>query len=135
MSEKSGGLEPACGLSPIKGGCGNSQALCVFFLGQVGRGAGTAGRTEGGQHTKAEEREPLIKGTSQFLSGKQALVKVYSGRQSFGRCELSCSFTALLQDWGKKVIMRRKGKKWQKHWEVGQRIPVRKTSVSLWVLG
>lgn len=94
-----------------------------------------AGRTEGGQHTKAEEREPLIKGTSQFLSGKQALVKVYSGRQSFGRCELSCSFTALLQDWGKKVIMRRKGKKWQKHWEVGQRISVRKTSVSLWALG
>lgn len=90
---------------------------------------------EGGQHTKAEEREPLIKGTSQFLSGKQALVKVYSGRRSFGKCELSCSFTALLQDWGKKVIMRRKGKKWQKPWEVGQRIPVRKTSVSLWVLG
>lgn len=135
MSEKSGGLEPACGLSPIKGGCGNIQALCVFFLGQVGRGAGNAGRTEGGQHTKAEEREPLIKGTSQFLSGKQALVKVYSGRRSFGKCELSCSFTALLQDSGKKVIMRRKGKKWQKHWEVGQRIPVRKMSVSLWVLG
>lgn len=34
----------------------------------------------------------------------------------------------------KKVIMRRKGK-WQKHWEGGQRIPVRKTLVSLWVLG
>ena len=134
MSEKSEGLEPACGLSPIKGGCGNGQALRVFFPDQVGRAGGAAGRTEGGQHTKAEEREPLIKGRSQFLSGKQALVKVYSGRWSFGKCEVSYSFTTLLPDWGKKVIMRRKGR-WQKHWEGGQRIPVRKTLVSLWVLG
>ena len=53
--EKSEGLEPACGLSPIKGGCGNGQALCVFFLDQVGRGGWAAGRTGGGQHAKAEE--------------------------------------------------------------------------------
>lgn len=55
MFEKGEGLEPACGLSPIKGGCGNGQALCVFFLDQVGRGGRAAGRTGGGQHAKAEE--------------------------------------------------------------------------------
>ena len=53
------------------------DSLCLF-LDRGGRdGIKLQVGLRGWQHTKAEEREALIEGTLQLLSGKQAQVKVW----------------------------------------------------------
>ena len=72
--------------------------LCVSSsLTKLGGVAGLQAELKVGS-TQKLRRGPLIKGTPQFLSRKQALVKVDSGRWSFGKCELSYSLMAVLPD-------------------------------------
>lgn len=89
------GLEPACRLSPIKGGCGNGQALCVFFLDRDGgmvkkkKKKKLRAGTEGLAAHKAEEREALIQGTPNYCLESRFWSRSAIGhRLSFGKCEL-----------------------------------------------
>lgn len=84
-------------------------SLCLFLDGGGRDGIKLQVGRRGWQHTKAEEREAPIKGTLQLLSGKQAQVTVWvAGGVSRS---VNYYFMALLQNRGKEVIRRRKGKK------------------------